>query len=299
MEAISYCFIVNPVAGRNRAEKLLPLISKEMTARGIAFDIKLTEGKGDGKILAEKAIEEGYKVIVAVGGDGTINEVINGAYGKEGIVGIIPAGTGNDFARSLNISFDFYRAIEDIIKGTVGEVDVGLINQELFINVASIGLDAHIAAEANKIKRYFNGSKAYIMALLKGIITYQSMRVRLVTDDMVLDKHVMLVAFCNGGFYGGGMNIAPAADATDGLMDICIVERMSKLKLLRLFPTIFKGSHIKFEEVKQYRAKAFEIFVDNDIFINTDGEIINYSPLGNHGEGISTRIAAKRLKIIK
>ncbi len=299
MDSISYCFILNPVAGKNKAEKLLPLISKEMTDRRLSFDIKLTKGKGDGRALAVKAIEEGYQVIVAVGGDGTINEVISGAYSKEGVIGIIPAGTGNDFARSLNISTDFYRAIDDIIEGTVGEVDVGLINNKFFINVASIGLDAHIAAEANRIKRYFNGTNAYIMALLKGIITYKSMKVRLVIEDVVVEKHIMLAAFCNGGFYGGGMNIAPTADPADSLLDICIVEKMSKLKLLKLFPTIFKGRHIEFEEVMLYKAKSLEIFVEGDLFINTDGEIIHYSTEGNQRSGISTTIASKGLKIIK
>ena len=298
MEVTSYCFIVNPVAGKNKAEKLIPLISKTMLEKKLDFNIMLTRAKGDGKVLAEKAVKEGFKVIVAVGGDGTINEVVNGLYDKNCVLGIIPAGTGNDFAKSLNITTDFVEALDSIVKGSIKEIDTGLINNNLFINVASIGLDAHIAAEANKIKKYFSGKNAYIIALLKGIVTYKCIDVRIVIEDKVLDRSIMLAAFCNGAYYGGGMNIAPNADPTDGYLDICIVEKMSKLKLLRLFPTIFKGNHIAFKEVRIYRAKDVKVYLQKDIVINTDGEIIRSSIDGETQE-IQTKIVAKKLKIMK
>lgn len=294
---LSFCFIVNPIAGKGKAAKLIPLIQQQMEEKKLSYTIKQTCANGEGKILAVEALEEGYDIIVAVGGDGTINEVISGVYKLNGVVGIIPAGTGNDFARSLDISTNFYNAINNIFNGTINEIDTGLINNQIFINVASIGLDAHIAAEANKLKRYFTGTKAYIISLLKGLITYKSIKVKVVMEKETIDKRIMLAAFCNGAYYGGGMNIAPTADPTDNLLDICIVEDMSKLKLLKLFPTIFKGKHTVFKEVKVYRAKELLIYSDNDLVINTDGEISCYSP--NNEEAITVKIAAQRLKIIK
>jgi len=294
---LSYCFIVNPVAGKGKAAKLIPLIQKQMEEKNLKFKIKKTSYNGEGKALAVEALEEGYNVIVAVGGDGTINEIISGVYSLEGIIAIIPAGTGNDFARSLNISTDFYNAISNIINGTATEIDAGFIDNKVFINVASIGLDAHIAAEANKLKRYFTGTKAYIISLLKGLITYHSIKVKIVMDNTTIDKRIMLAAFCNGAYYGGGMNIAPTADPTDNLLDICIVEDMPKLKLLWLFPTIFKGQHTVFKEVKAYRAKKLLIYSDKEMIINTDGEVSTYNP--KNQEALTVKIATHRLKIIK
>ena len=293
----SYCFIVNPIAGKGNAAKLIPLIQHQMEEKKLNYKIKQTGSNGEGKKLALDAFEEGYNIIVAVGGDGTINEVISGVHNLSCVIGIIPAGTGNDFARSLNISTDFHNAINDICNGSINEIDTGLINNQIFINVASIGLDAHIAAEANKLKKYFTGTKAYIISLLKGLITYEPIKVKIVMEDATIDKRIMLAAFCNGAYYGGGMNIAPTADPTDKLIDICVVEDMSKLKLLRLFPTIFKGKHTAFKEVNVYRAKELFVYSDKALVINTDGEINCYIP--KNEEAITVKIAAQRLKLIK
>lgn len=294
-----YCFIVNPIAGKGRAEKLLPFITSKMQEKALNFQIKLTSKKGQGKELAEEAIAEGFDFLIAVGGDGTLNEVVNGAYGKDVAIGIIPAGTGNDFARALNMPTDFNAAIEGICSGSVSEIDVGNIDGRLFLNVASIGLDAHIAAEANKIKKYVSGTNAYILALIKGLFTFKGIKVILHLEDKLIQKEIMLAAFCNGSYYGGGMKIAPEASPSDDLLDICVVERMPKLKLLRLFPTIFKGKHTVFSEVKTYRTKAVSVCIDSSVEVNTDGETTSCKLGDKTSQILQVRIAENKLKVLR
>ena len=147
-------FIVNPRAGGGKAERAIPLIKKTMEEVDIEYDIIKTKGPKNAIDISEKSIKEGYMTIVAVGGDGTINEVATGIYrcGK-GILGIIPRGTGNDLARTLGIPSDINRAMEIIIKGEKKKVDIGFVNSNLFLNIASIGFDAEVVKNAQNIKK--------------------------------------------------------------------------------------------------------------------------------------------------
>jgi len=156
---------------------------------------------------------------------------------------------------------------------------LGKLNEKYFVNFCSIGLDALIAQEANKIKKYFSSTYAYVIGVIKALNKFRSLKVDLVIDDKKYEEEIMLVAVCNGSYYGGGMKIAPQAELSDGKFDICIVRKMSKLKLLFLFPTIFKGKHIKYKEVKMYRGKDVQVFSKCNMNVNADGEIVNNRPI--------------------
>lgn len=288
---MSYLFIVNPVAGKTKAKNTISIIKYIMDQNKKQYEILTTTKRGDAREFAQEAIQKDFSTIVAVGGDGTINEVLNGMAGSKKILGIIPAGTGNDFARSLDLPEDPKESLNIILQGNIKEVDFGKINGKHFINIASIGLDAHIADEANKIKNKVPSTYAYILALLKGIISFKSYSIDVIIEKEKLNLDVMLVAICNGNYYGGGMKIAPNAAYEDGYFDICIIERMSKLKVLFLFPTIFKGNHVKIKGVKILRAKEIEIQSKKTIKINTDGEIAVHKPL-------KFKIIEKGLKIL-
>lgn len=279
MALLTYLFIVNPVAGRNNGKKAIAFINQVMGNRGLNYNIIVTEKPGDAKLLAEEAALTSVDVIVAVGGDGTVNEVFNGMINSNKILGIVPAGTGNDLARALHLPLSMDKAVEFIISENYLNVDVGKLNGQLFLNIASIGLDAVIAEEANKIKRFISSKYSYVLALLKGLIIFKSKKIKIRIDEIEIEKDVMLVAICNAICYGGGMKIAPNAKVNDGLFDICIVNKMSKLKLLYLFPTIFKGEHIKFKEVEIFRGQFVEIKSEENLSINVDGEVINHNPI--------------------
>ncbi|HZK57737.1 MAG TPA: diacylglycerol kinase family protein [Clostridia bacterium] len=276
---LSYLFIVNPTAGKGRAKKTIPIIKKIMEDNKCNYQIKVTEKAGDGQLFAEKAKIGDYSVIVSVGGDGTLHEIVNGMAGGAQKLGIVPAGTGNDFARSIDMPFNTEDAIENLIWGKATSIDLGRLNGEYFINFCSVGLDALIAEEANRIKKYFSSTYSYIIGVVKALGKFKSIKAELVIDNKKYDEEIMLVAVCNGAYYGGGMNIAPQAKVFDGQFDICVVRKMSKLKLLFLFPTIFKGEHIKYDEVKIYRGKNVQVFSREDMHVNADGDIVYSRPV--------------------
>lgn len=276
---MSYLFIVNPIAGKGKAKRTIPIIKEIMENSGHSYQIKITEKVGDGQLFAEEAKAEDFRTIVSVGGDGTLHEVVNGMVGGTQRLGIIPAGTGNDFARSLKIPFDIKDAMEVLIQERAMSIDIGRSGDKYFINFCSVGLDALIAEEANKIKRYFSSTYSYIIGVVKALGKFRSLRVELIIDDKKYDEEIMLVAVCNGGYYGGGMNIAPQAVVSDGQFDVCVVRKMPKLKLLFLFPTIFKGKHVKYDEVKIYRGENIQIFSKEEMYVNADGDIVNSRPV--------------------
>lgn len=243
------------------------------------YEIKVTEKVGDAKLFAKEAKNKGFSTIVSVGGDGTLHEVVNGMVGGNQKLGVIPSGTGNDLARSLNLPFDLRESIEILVKEKTTLIDLGHIKGEYFINFSSVGLDALIAQEANKIKKYFSSTYSYILGIVKGLTKFKSMDVDLIIDGKKYREKIMFITVCNGSYYGGGMKIAPQAKISDGEFDICVVRHIPKLKLLLLFPTIFKGNHIRYKEVKMYRGKEVEVFSKKDIAINADGEIVDNRPI--------------------
>lgn len=292
MNRTSYLFIVNPASGKGKPLDRLKLIKEFMEDRGCNYRIALTEGIGHAKLLAMDADED---VIVAVGGDGTINEIANGLIDCNKTIGLLPSGTGNDFIRSLDIPSDPLSALETIIGGKTREINLGMLQDMYFVNVASVGLDAHIADKVRGIKKYFTGTKAYVLALIKGLITYKTINLTIEVNGSKRMVDTMLMAFCNGKTYGGGMKIAPMADFNDDMLDICIVKKMSKLKLFVLFPSIFQGNHLRYKEVEALRANNILIHTNEKLKANVDGEIIEVS---GEDYGISFGISDKKIRVL-
>jgi len=290
----TYLFIINPVSGKGKAIEKITIIEEIMDKSGCNYKIQLTEGVGHAKTLAEEAVED---VIVAVGGDGTIGEIANGLVDRNKSFGLIPSGTGNDFIRSLDIPSDILGAMETILAGKTRELNLGMVQNLYFVNVASVGLDAHIVDKAIAIKKHFTGTKAYIVALIRGLITYRTIHLELSIDDGIHKSiNTMLMAFCNGRFYGGGMKIAPMADFDDDLLDLCIIRKLSKLKLFVLFPSIFQGKHLRFKEVEAIRGKKIIIHTNDRLKVNIDGEVAIIQ--GNKNEGIVFQISDKKIRVL-
>jgi diacylglycerol kinase (ATP) len=270
-------YVINPVAGTKKVEAWIDAIKRHSSQTEAAYALYMTEGPGDGVCKAKQAVKEGCDVVVAVGGDGTVCEVVNGIAGLKAILGILPVGTGNDFARILGIPIGMEKALKCLAAGKTRGCDLGMVNGRYFINVASVGFDAQVVIEAAKIKKDYPGPIAYILGVFKALTRHRAYDMHIVTDGRAMDIKATLIAMANGKFYGGGMKIAPEADLSDGLLDICIVRDMPRLKIAVLFPKIFGGTHINRPEVVYFRAAQIKIECNNG-YINADGEITGGCP---------------------
>lgn len=271
-------FIINPAAGKGKALQVKQIIKNKLQQTQHHFSIEATAAPQDAIFLAQRTVSEKYDTIVAVGGDGTIYEVINGIAGSDINLGIIPAGTGNDLARTVGIPEDTDTALNLILQNCVKPIDIGSVNGKYFTNVASIGFDAEVVKELENIKKIASGTWAYIISVFKTLMTYRSKKVQLLLDHRLIEREILLVAIANGKFYGGGMMVAPNADISDGYLDICLINKVPKLRFVKLFPTIFKGTHVQFPEVEYFKAKQVKILTNGNI-VNCDGEIVGCTPI--------------------
>ncbi len=279
-----YFFIVNPIAGRGECKEKWRLIKEEVEQVGLDYEVAFTRAPGDGVFLAKEGIEKGFDILVAVGGDGTINEVIKGIIqedmGHKIYLGIIAAGTGNDLVRTLNIPQNISAAVEVLQKANVQIIDMGRVNGDYFINVVGVGFDGAIAYEVNHNVKWLKGTAAYLYGVLKVLFQYKSPQMRIQIDDLILEGKYILVAIANGKYYGGGMMIAPGAEIDDGQFEIVVVEDVDKLEVLKVLPTIFKGNHIKHPAVRVYHGKKVYLHSPEKVLIQADGELKGTLPMG-------------------
>ncbi|MTI68515.1 MAG: diacylglycerol kinase family lipid kinase [Firmicutes bacterium] len=291
---MSLLFIVNPIAGKGRAKGIIPVIERYLNNSNKKYEILITKEAGQATEFTIDGLTRGYKKIIAVGGDGTINEVNKGLISKGyGILGIIPAGTGNDLARTLKISEDPIKALDLIIKGTNKKINLAEVKGNIFLNVASVGFDAEIVENVKKIKRYLRSKFAYTLGLLKTLITYKYKHLDIVLDNKEIKEKVLLVAVANGKYYGGGMKICPKADIEDEYLHVCLIKKLPKLKLFFIFPSVFKGTHIKYNKyVSFHKTKNLKIKSKEDAMINIDGDIIKGD------KEVNFRISDKKVNVI-
>lgn len=270
-------YVINPVAGKKKAAGLIPYIKETTENRGKAAAFYITDSPGDAVEKAKKAVLDGCDAVVAVGGDGTVNEVVNGIGDSDVAVGVLPAGSGNDFSRTLQMPQAFKEALDCVMQGKTKPLDVGIVNGKRFVNVASVGFDAQVVMETNRIKHRIPGSPAYVLGVLKALAGYEAFDVKLETEERAFRKQVVLIAVANGVFYGGGMKIAPNAITDDGFFDVCLVSNIPRRRILKLFPLIYSGGHLLRPEVEYFRAKKIRIECLGG-YINSDGEILGLCP---------------------
>ncbi len=284
---MKYLVIANPTSRRGKAAEQFPLIEKRLREYALDFDLVPTQKAGHAIQLAAQAATDGYDVVIAAGGDGTINEVVNGLMlarksgNHQPALGIISIGTGNDLIFGLEQSQGVDPACELIAKDRRRKIDIGhIVTDEVpegryFANGLGIGFDAAGGALAEKIT-YPRGFLAYLIAALQNIFLYYSAP----TLEMTFDKEKMtmpalLVSVMNGRRVAGGFQTTPNAIVDDGLFDICIAEEVSRPRMLTLLPLFLKGTQIHEPEIQMKRAKTLKITATEGAMpIHTDGEII-------------------------
>lgn len=290
--------IANPAAGANRATKIIPLVEDVLKNKGIDYALEITQCKGDEISIARDGIRKGFKLIAALGGDGTVNQVVNGIVGSGVTLGIIPAGTGSDLVKTLNIPVKIEDAVAVLLNGREHLIDIGEIKgktwkeSRYFINIAGIGIDAVTVKELEYAKTIFKGKLAYFYALFRALKKYRGLTLKIKMKDINISVLAYLTAVANGRFFGSGFKITPDADISDGLFDVCIVERVGIIKTLLNLTKVIKGSHTKIPEVKMYRGDNVIISSDSPMPVEIDGEV------GKDDTEFSFKINSKALKVM-
>ncbi len=281
--------VVNPVAGGGRAARLIPRLTRSSASLGAR--VLVTSRAGEAEEAAAAADADGYRRVVAVGGDGTVQEVLNGLTVNERapMLGVVPAGSGNDLARTLRLPTDPARALETAISGVACAIDVAEAvdahgTRRRFASAGGTGFDAqvaHIMAGSRQVWR--RGRAGYLLSTLLELRRYHNTRLQLSWQDEAggerqVELTALLAAFANGQYYGGGMRIAPSARADDGFLDLCVVGDISHLEALRQLPGIYRGAHVGHVAVRMMRARRLRI--DGEAApVHLDGEPFGHLPL--------------------
>jgi diacylglycerol kinase (ATP) len=287
--------ILNPVAGAGKAAKVWPEFEAELERQIGAFDLRLTTRPDEAVLIAEAMAREGYELIVAAGGDGTISETADGilrtrdGQSASATLGILPCGTGSDLARTLKLDGKPEEAVRRLLQGTGRLIDAGRVGfagmngQKLerhFINISSLGLSGPTSRAVNAAKRSnaSSGQLVFMWHTIKELLKYQFQTVRITVDDEPpIEAKIALVAAANGRYFGGGMMIAPDAIEDDGLLDLVIFRGAAKLKLILDLRLLYTGSHRSHPQVTMLRGKKILVEPAGDPALNTamldvDGE---------------------------
>ncbi len=283
-----YCLIVNPLAGKGFALKAIPEIESILNQLGLDYDIILTEYPGHAIQLAKDAGSNGYQTVVAVGGDGTANEVINGlmqdveAGNLSANLAVLPVGRGNDFSFGMGVPHDLDEACKALAEAKTRKIDVGLVkggdypDGRYFGNGVGIGFDTVVGFEAAKLPNFISGIPAYLIAAVKTIFLYfRAPLLRVELDNEVIEQTCLLVSLMNGRRMGGSFMFAPESEQDDGLLNLCIVEGVTRGEVLKIFPKVMSGTQGEHPAVKMPLSQKVKITaLSGSLPVHADGETI-------------------------
>jgi YegS/Rv2252/BmrU family lipid kinase len=287
--------VVNPEAGRGLGREMGPAVGAYLQELGLPTRILNSSGPGDVKAKVQAALAEQPPVVIVAGGDGTVHEAVNGwmQAGGGAPLGVVPVGTGNDFAKMLEASPDWREACWRVVRRQTRRVDVGCCNDYYFAKSLGIGFDAQVALEANKI-RWIRGNAVYGLALAKILLLHHSRpRVRIVHDGETLDTDITLLTINNGKVEGGAFVMAPDAEIDDGLFDVVVARGMGRLGILGLLPQVLKGEHMRNPKVLKFLTNKLTVQAATPLPIHADGEL-TYSGAMN----LEIEVLPKRLEVV-
>jgi len=273
--------IFNPHANRGRAWNIGPQIQSIVARHGEAA-WSSSEYPTQATLLAQQAAEEGFDTVVAIGGDGTVHEVINGLMRlpaeRRPLLGIVPVGSGNDFAASIPMETDVERAMQRVFAGEPRPVDIGLLRDntgrlEYWDNAVGIGFDATVTIRTYQITR-LKGFSMYLWAVLQAILlNHDAPRMTVQTESESFEQEALMLVMCNGPREGGGFMVAPGARPDDGIFEYAMIEHVSRPMMLRLVPEVMNGTHGRFRQVRLGKFRRMTVTLSHPIPVHTDGEI--------------------------
>ena len=271
--------VVNPIAGNGSAKRVLPRILQSVAGR---CDVATTRYSGHARQLARTAAADGYDRVVAIGGDGTVNEVANGLAHSQAALGIVPLGTGNDSATNLGIPRDSTVAINHAITAEPRPIDLGQVTtaqgSAYFVSVAGFGFDAAVAWRVNRMPKLIGGTLPYVAGVVLTLWQYRASGVRMCVDGRMFDRAVFMAAVANNPSYGGGMRIAPHARPDDGLLEVCLVSDLSRFEVLRMLPKLYSGGHVGNPAVEMISCQELTAEGSAQIHCHADGELVGALP---------------------
>jgi YegS/Rv2252/BmrU family lipid kinase len=268
-----YHIIFNPVAGKKKAIKNLRVVERVLTERGIAYALHQSQDVHDAEMIARELTEAGETEFIVLGGDGTLNEVLNGLKDPSVCtIGLIPSGTGNDFAARRGISLDPEKAILRILDGTAQPVDYLDVSGTRSMNVAGLGIDVDVLERCQKGR--LKGKPKYLLCLIKSLFAFKGCRVKIIHDGKEETRNVLICAACNGSQFGGGIKICPPAREDDGKLDVIVVGFIKgKWKIVKAFIELMKGRVIEYVLTTYFRCDSVTFLPEKACPIQLDGEV--------------------------
>jgi YegS/Rv2252/BmrU family lipid kinase len=297
--------ILNPIADMGRAWKVANDLRPIVAEYGRA-DWSGTVYPGHATELARQAAIDGYDMVVALGGDGTVHEVVNGLMQapaeKHPVLGVVPVGSGNDFAHAIGIPMQSDHALAQAFNGEPSGVDIGLMTdehgrKEYFDNTVGIGFDAVVTIRSHRLP-IVRGFLMYLTAVVQTILlNHEPVHMKIKTDEEQWEQGTIMLTVCNGPREGGGFLVAPDARPNDGILHFATITQCSRLTMFRLIPEVMNGTHGRFKQVKLGACKKFSLVADKPMYIHTDGEI--YTSFGSNLRGLTFEVLPGALKVVK
>ena len=284
---------VNPVSAAGRTRKAWPKMERLLRERGASFDWRFTERPGHATEMAREALKQRYDVIVAVGGDRTLNEVVNGFFEDDRLInpqahlGLIPCGTGSDFRRSVGVPRDPRGAIERLLSGRVMPVDLGKVRfrgrsgheeTRYFINIADLGLGGETAERVNAVPKFLGGLLSFFIGAVVTILLYRNKQVEVILDDReVIRGRVNTVVVANGRYFAGGMFIAPNAHPDSGLFNVILIGDLGRFELIYNLLRVYRGTHLRNPKIKEAVARTVYVRSQERMVLEMDGEVPGFA----------------------
>ena len=270
--------LVNPTSGKGRGARLLLPVSDRLRSAGLDVEVVVGRDGDEAFDRLRDQVADGVDGVVAVGGDGLVNIALQVTGGTDIPLGIVPAGTGNDIARSLGlVPKDPVAAVDLVVGGHTRTIDLGRANGRWFAGVLGSGFDSMVNERANRMS-WPNGRSRYNLAIVAELRTFRPVPYVLELDGVRLESDAMLVAVGNGTSYGGGMLVCPGAELDDGLLDLTLLGPISKPEFLRVFPRVYKGTHVDHPAVSVHRARSVSLHADG-VTAYADGERVAVLPV--------------------
>jgi len=285
VEPNTVAVILNPAAGAGKTLRLLPKVTSALKSLDRPYKLHVTTRAGEALDVAQDFAHDGASAIIAVGGDGTINEVANGivASGQRTPMGVVAGGHGSDFARAIGVPKDVVAAIRRATSGVTRPVDLGRVTFEdgksrLFINAAGLGFDAEVARRAYR-SRLPGGKLPYLAAVAGALVYYRNVDIVVTCDNERLSERAMFALVANSRYLAGGLQLAPMAAVDDGLLDLTLVGDISKLDLIAQVPKVFRGTHTGHPKYWHRRIQCARVETSVPAHVQLDGELVGTSPV--------------------
>ncbi len=283
--------VFNPAAGRGKARRHVDGIERYLASRGASVDAQASASPDDLTRIAARSSAGNYDRVVVCGGDGTLHLAVRQFDLSRGVLGIVPLGSGDDFATVLGIPRDVRRACDVILDGQTRDVDVATANGVRYLGVAGLGFDSVVAAYAQNVK-LLRGSAVYLYSIFRVLPRFTPHRVQMRIDGVARDEEIMFAVVGNSRQYGGGIRIVPAANIDDGVLDYCIVHRMSRFQLLKTLPRAYTGAHVRSPFVETGRGREFFVESEQPLEVYADGELVTKTPVKFGLEREKLRVAS-------